>query len=95
MIFSFMDSFQGRVLQAHVTDNGISIKKSKLYNFKIQTELEDSMDLFSRYMAGYRIGDTRKFVVFDIKAQEIPTATAEVAAANIQDAVPAPGNSKP
>lgn len=80
-----MNSFQGRVLQAHVTDNGISIKKSELYNFKTHTELEDSMTLFSRYMAGYRIGDTEKFVMFDIKAQEIRAITPEVAALDLNN----------
>ncbi|KAJ9235411.1 hypothetical protein DTO169E5_6127 [Paecilomyces variotii] len=85
MIFSFMNSFQGRVLQAHVTDSGISIKKSELYNFKTHTELEDSMTLFSRYMAGYRIGDTEKFVMFDIKAREIRAITPEVAALDLNN----------
>ncbi|KAJ9396092.1 hypothetical protein DTO282F9_6935 [Paecilomyces variotii] len=73
------------ITPAHVTDNGISIKKSELYNFKTHTELEDSMTLFSRYMAGYRIGDTEKFVMFDINAQEIRAITPEVAALDLNN----------
>lgn len=62
MVVSFMDSLQGRILQAHMTNSGLIIKKSKLYDFDRQADFEKSMTLFSRYMACDRIGNTRKFV---------------------------------
>ncbi|GAD97656.1 hypothetical protein NFIA_002260 [Paecilomyces variotii No. 5] len=88
MIFSFVNSFQRRVLQTRVTDNGISVQKSELYNFRTQNDFEDSVGLFSRYMASTRMGDTRKLVAFDIKAQEMPVLTNKVATANLKDVAP-------
>jgi hypothetical protein len=67
-------------LQAHITNRGLVVQKTKLYNFGIQTKFEESIALFSRYMACDRVGDTRKLVTFDINAQQIPIRTSSVTA---------------
>ncbi|KAL1872159.1 hypothetical protein Plec18167_006762 [Paecilomyces lecythidis] len=61
MVVSFMDSLQGRIVMANMTNDGLLIHKSKLYDFRTQEEFDASMPVFTRYMAGYRIGDTRQF----------------------------------
>ena len=66
MVVSSMGSKEGRIVQAHVTNSGVVVQKSKLYSFKSAKDLKNSGDLFSRYMASRRIGDTRRHVSLDI-----------------------------
>lgn len=82
MVVSFMRSLQGRILQAHVTSSGIVIKKSKLYDFEKQTDFEQSITLFTRYVAGDRIGDTRQLTIFDLGTEEMP-APAQAHCSNV------------
>ncbi|KAJ9230638.1 hypothetical protein DTO271D3_6781 [Paecilomyces variotii] len=85
MVVSFMDSLQGRILQAHMTNSGLIIKKSKLHDFDRQADFEKSMTLFSRYMACDRIGNTRKFVKFDMNARDMSIRAATTAARKSKD----------
>ncbi|KAJ9248172.1 hypothetical protein DTO207G8_7613 [Paecilomyces variotii] len=72
MLVSFMGSLKGRILQAHVTDSGLVIKKSKLYDFDKQVDFERSITLFTRHMASDRIGDTRQLTMFDLENKTVP-----------------------
>jgi len=76
MVVSFMDSLQGRILQAHVTDSQLVIKKSKLYDFDEQADCKRSMTLFTQHMACDRIGNTRQIVSFDEEETKRKTAKA-------------------
>lgn len=78
MIISFMNSFQGRILQAHVTDSELLIQKTKLHSFRTQSEFEQSMQLFLRYIASDRVGDTRQLVSLDLNAQKQMHESADV-----------------
>ncbi|KAJ9364437.1 hypothetical protein DTO280E4_1683 [Paecilomyces variotii] len=59
LLISFMN-FQGRILQAYATNDGLVIQKSKLCSFRTQEEFEKSMSLFLRWIASERVGDTYK-----------------------------------
>lgn len=76
-----MGSMQGRILQSHVTNNGLVIRKTKLHSFQTLQDLKQSTDLFSRYMASDRVGDTRQFVSFDVESlPKMPVPTSEITA---------------
>lgn len=66
MLVSSMDSMEGRILQAHASDNGVIIRKTKLCSFKSRQDAMSSGDLFCRYIASQRIGDTRRYMAFNI-----------------------------
>lgn len=66
-----MNSFQGRILQAHVTNNALLLQKSKLFTFRTKEEFHKSMSLFLRWIASDRVGNTHKQVQLD-RPQEKP-----------------------
>ncbi|GAD99544.1 hypothetical protein NFIA_002260 [Paecilomyces variotii No. 5] len=65
LLISFMDSFHGRILQAHTTNDGLVIQKSRLCSFRTQQEFDKSMSLFLRWMASERVGNTHQQVQLD------------------------------
>lgn len=66
-----MNSFQGRILQAHVTNNALLLQKSKLFTFRTKAEFHKSMSLFLRWIASDRVGNTHQQVRLD-RPQEKP-----------------------
>ncbi|KAL1847480.1 hypothetical protein Plec18170_008593 [Paecilomyces lecythidis] len=72
-----MKSFQGRILQAHVTNNALLIQKSKLLTFRTQEEFDRSMSLCLRWMASDRVGNTRKQVRLDRPQEKLAAVTGE------------------
>ncbi|KAJ9267592.1 hypothetical protein DTO212C5_5950 [Paecilomyces variotii] len=71
LVISFMNSFQGRILQAHVTNNALLLQKSKLFTFRTKAEFHKSMSLFLRWIASDRVGNTHQQVRLD-RPQEKP-----------------------
>ncbi|KAJ9222823.1 hypothetical protein DTO169C6_4838 [Paecilomyces variotii] len=66
LVVSFMESFQGRIMQAHATEDGLLIQKTKLHSFRTQDEFDQSMPFFVRYTASDRVGDTKQRVLLDL-----------------------------
>lgn len=58
-------NFQGRILQAYATNDGLVIQKSKLCSFRTQEEFDKSISLFLRWIASERVGNTYKQVRLD------------------------------
>lgn len=63
--FSFMRNRQGRILQAHMKDNGLVIRRSKLFAFSGGHDAP--FNLFLRHMVGNLQGSTRILDILQIK----------------------------
>jgi hypothetical protein len=103
-----MGGWKARVLQAHSTELGIVIRKTRLYDFSTWAQAKGSFDLCLRLMASVPIGDTRRYapeprrepgpgpgpMTIDVQATSRPSHAESVPETKAIGTPPEPSNSE-
>lgn len=58
MLFSFMGKLKGRILQAHISEEGIVIRKSELFDFSTWEKAEPNLNIFLQFLGNTPKGGT-------------------------------------